>query len=384
MIYLGNISDTQSKAFVDNEFKNFQDKYPHVDFFAVDFISIDQIYNRIENNKVVIYYTDIPPYTGLDAFFKLFNNFTNTKFYILTEPDCWQDLTDWPKNVKWIQYCWAPVSNWADDIFGEYRNFECLTDKNFDSKKIGISLNRLPRSHRLISLSYMLGTGLDEHCVITAPLLKWHLAQNDFNLDIMNVVSWDFSSRHENFKTVMLQGWERAKQSDGLFPVTKDAYPPYDKLEPNQLVFDNPANYVNNLMPFYKNSFVEFASFSIYDWPLPSICEKILNCQLGCNFPIFIAGHTTVDWLRRNGFDVFDDIVNHAYDIESDPILRLESAVTINRKLLSNKNYTKTLWEKNSHRFKNNVDWLIKTGTKTLENGRNTLDNFLCNKLDTR
>ena len=36
----------------------------------------------------------------------------------------------------------------------------------------------------------------------------------------------------------MLQGWERAKQSDGLFPVTKDAYPPYDDLEPNQSVFD--------------------------------------------------------------------------------------------------------------------------------------------------
>jgi len=376
MIYLGNISDGQSKAFVDNEFKNFQDKYPHVDFFAVDFTSVDQIYNRIENNKVVIYYTDIPPYTGLDAFFKLFNNFPNTKFYILTEPDCWQDLTDWPKNVKWIQYCWAPVSNWADDIFGEYRNFECLTDKNFDSKKIGISLNRLPRSHRLISLSYMLGTGLDEHCVITAPLLKWHLAQNDFNLDIMNSVSWDFSI-HENFKTSMLQGWERAKQSDGLFPVTKDAYPPYDDLEPNQSVFDNPANYVNNLMPFYKNSFVEYVMFSVYDYALPWICEKLINNQLGCNFPIIIGGKNSVKWLRDNGFDVFDDIIDHSYDKHTDPVLRLQSAIENNKSLLSNATNTIQLWKNNNYRFKNNVDWYIRTCDNLLLASRKKLHDWL-------
>ena len=376
MIYLGNVSDTQTKTHVYNECKNFQDKYPHVDFFGVDRTSVDQISNRIRSSKVVIYYADIPPYTGLDVFFKLFGNFPDTTFYMLTLPADWTGIAEWPKNTHWLHYYFSPHSHTGNDYIGEYRNFQCFTDKNFSSNKVGISLNRLPRSHRLVSLSYMLGIGLDEHCVITAPLLKWHLSLNNFNFDIMNSVSWDFD-KHENFKTVMSQGWERAKQSDGLFPVTKDAYPPYDDLVPNQSVFDNPANYANNLMPFYKNSFVEYIMFSIYDYAIPWVCEKLLNSQLGGNFPIIIGGKNSVKWLRDNGFDVFDDIIDHSYDSHTDPVLRLQSAIENNKSLLLNATNTIQLWKNNNYRFKNNVDWYIRTCDNLLLASRKKLHDWL-------
>tara|TARA_R110002167_G_scaffold88051_1_gene237691 strand:- start:241 stop:1131 length:891 start_codon:yes stop_codon:yes gene_type:complete len=295
---------------------------------------------------------------------------------MLTLPADWTSIAEWPKNTHWLHYYFSPHSHTGNDYIGEYRNFQCLTDKNFSSDKVGISLNRLPRSHRLVSLSYMLGIGLDEHCVITAPLLKWHLSLNNFNFDIMNSVSWDFD-KHENFKTVMSQGWERAKQSDGLFPVTKDAYPPYDDLVPNQSVFDNPANYVNNLMPFYKNSFVEYIMFSIYDYAIPWICEKLLNSQLGGNFPIIIGGKNSVKWLRDNGFDVFDDIIDHSYDSHTDPVLRLQSAIENNKSLLSNATNTIQLWKNNNYRFKNNVDWYIRTCDNLLLASRKKLHDWL-------
>ena len=193
MIYLGNVSDTQTKTHVHNECKNFQDKYPHVDFFGVDHTSVDQISNRIRSSKVVIYYADIPPYTGLDVFFKLFDNFPDTTFYMLTLPADWTSIAEWPKNTQWLHYYFSPHSHTGNDYIGEYRDFQCLTDKNFSSDKVGISLNRLPRSHRLVSLSYMLGIGLDEHCVITAPLLKWHLAQT---------VRWTFSCYKRCISTI--------------------------------------------------------------------------------------------------------------------------------------------------------------------------------------
>tara|TARA_R110002060_G_scaffold75244_1_gene84849 strand:- start:37 stop:618 length:582 start_codon:yes stop_codon:yes gene_type:complete len=192
----------------------------------------------------------------------------------------------------------------------------------------------------------------------------------------MNSVSWDFD-KHENFKTVMSQGWERAKQSDGLFPVTKDAYPPYDDLVPNQSVFDNPANYANNLMPFYKNSFVEYIMFSIYDYAIPWVCEKLLNSQLGGNFPIIIGGKNSVKWLRDNGFDVFDDIIDHSYDSHTDPVLRLQSAIENNKSLLTNATNTIQLWKNNNYRFKNNVDWYIRTCDNLLLASRKKLHDWL-------
>ena len=376
MIYFGKLSDTQMHTFTEEEFKNFAKSYPNVDLFVVGLTEIEKVKDRIESNQVVIYYADIPPYSGLDVFFKLFNSHPEKTFLVLTNCPGWKDVAQWPLNVQWIWYNFSVHTHDPNDHIGEYRNLDCLINKNFDSTKIGISLNRLPRSHRLCLLSYMLGIGLDEHCVITAPLLKWHLSLNDFNFDIMNSVSWDFD-KHENFKTVMSQGWERAKQSDGLFPVTKDAYPPYDDLEPNQSVFDNPANYVNNLMPFYKNSFVEYIMFSIYDYAIPWICEKILHSQLACNFPIFVAGKGTVEWLRTHEFDVFDDIINHAYDLEDDPVLRMQKLVDDNRDLLQHQKHTKDLLIKHHHRFRYNVDWHITNSDNTFKLGKNLLNEWI-------
>ena len=123
MIYLGNVSDTQTKTHVYNECKNFQDKYPHVDFFGVDRTSVDQISNRIRSSKVVIYYADIPPYTGLDVFFKLFDNFPDTTFYMLTLPADWTGIAEWPKNTHWLHYYFHHIVIQAMTILGSIETF---------------------------------------------------------------------------------------------------------------------------------------------------------------------------------------------------------------------------------------------------------------------
>ena len=381
MIYFGKLSNTQTKTFVDAELKDFATTYPNIDLFTVDHNEINSVADQIENDRVIIYYADCPPYDGLNVFFNLFNRYPNKKFCILTDQPGWKYIAQWPVNVQWIWYNFNVIGHDPNDIVGDYRNINCFTNKNFDSKKIGISLNRLPRSHRLCLLSYMLGVGLDQDCVITAPLLTWHLQTNN-TLDIMDVVPWDFSS-HNNFKNDMLTGWKRAKLTDGIAPTGNldpdkrhpSIFEPYHGSEPG-----NFNNYQNNLLPlFYKNSFVEFINFSVYDYSLPWICEKILHSQLACNFPIFVAGKGTVEWLRTHEFDVFDDIINHAYDLEVDPVLRMQKLINDNRDLLQHQKHTKDLWVKHQLRFRDNVEWFIKNSDKSVATGKKLLTHWLTN-----
>ena len=383
MIYFGKLSNTQTKTFVDAELKDFATTYPNIDLFTVDHNEINSVADQIENDRVIIYYADCPPYDGLNVFFNLFNRYPNKKFCILTDQPGWKDIAQWPVNVQWIWYNFNVIGHDPNDIVGDYRNIDCFTNKNFDSKKIGISLNRLPRSHRLCLLSYMLGVGLDQDCVITAPLLTWHLQTNN-TLDIMDVVPWDFSS-HNNFKNDMLTGWKRAKLTDGIAPTGNldpdkrhpSIFEPYHGSEPG-----NFNNYQNNLLPlFYKNSFVEFINFSVYDYSLPWICEKILHSQLSCNFPIFVAGKGTVEWLRTYEFDVFDDIINHAYDLEVDPVLRMQKLINDNRDLLQHQKHTKDLWIKHQPRFRDNVEWFIKNSDKSVATGKKLLNQWLTNSV---
>lgn len=373
MLYLGKIGNGQTKIFVDEEFKNFN--HTDIDLFSIDHTEIHTIAEQITNNKVIIYYADEPPLSGLDVLIDIFNAHSKKQFCILTDIPGWTGLADWPSNVQFIYYSFSLYSYDARDSMGAYRNIACCKLKEFDSEKIGISLNRLPRMHRLGALSYMLGIGLDSVCEITAPLLKWFLDTRRIT-NIMDVVPWNFEL-HEGFKNCMLNGWERAKTGDGIAVTGSDAYPPYNDFRPGGKVFTNAINYTQNLLPWYRKSFVEFITVTVFDYNLPWICEKMLNSQLASNFPIWIAGKGTVAWLRNNKFDVFDDVVNHSYDLESDPVLRIQKAIQDNKLLLQNPDYTKELWLKHHKRFDDNVRWHMNKSDSTVINGRKLLAQWI-------
>ena len=97
------------------------------------------------------------------------------------------------------------------------------------------------------------------------------------------------------------------------------------------------------------------------------------------NFPIWIAGKGTVAWLSNNNFDVFDDIVNHSYDLESNPVLRIQKAIHDNKLLLQNPDYTKELWLKHHKRFDGNVRWHLEKSRNIVANGRKLLRDWIEN-----
>ena len=40
--------------------------------------------------------------------------------------------------------------------------------------------------------------------------------------------------------------------------------------------------------------------------------------------PVWLAPYLSVDCYRELGFDVFDDLVDHSYDLEPDPVQRIK------------------------------------------------------------
>jgi hypothetical protein len=95
-----------------------------------------------------------------------------------------------------------------------------------------------------------------------------------------------------------------------------------------------------------------------------SITEKYVMSLYGCCFPIFCGGYRLAEQLTRIGFDVFDDIIDHSYQYELHPGLRVLNALELNRKLLESQNIRK-------------LDYMDRH-LKNLSLVRENLDSFTC------
>jgi len=55
----------------------------------------------------------------------------------------------------------------------------------------------------------------------------------------------------------------------------------------------------------------------------PGMTEKSYKCFALLQIPIWVAPYRAVECYRRLEFDVFDDIIDHSYDLEPDPVKRI-------------------------------------------------------------
>jgi hypothetical protein len=242
-------------------------------------------------------------------------------------------------------YSNVTVIPWGGDITNQslsYKSIEPVIDKNFESKYTFLSLNRHKRNHRLHLLSFLaekqyLDRGLVS-CIFKNKLIEINDSEWFFNQDQINI--------RENFK----KGLSILAHHD--FPIN-DNYDIYKSI-PN----DNVRNFQRTLKKYYKETFVEFVAETSYTESCFLVTEKTANSILGCCFPIWIGSKGTVEFFRNIGLDVFDDIVDHSYDLIENPIERLISAIELNHKLLTDDKQTKNLWIENKDRFLRNVDFL--------------------------
>jgi hypothetical protein len=117
------------------------------------------------------------------------------------------------------------------------------------------------------------------------------------------------------------------------------------------------SNFKNSLSSYYDKTFVELIGETSYTEPAFNLTEKTLNSIYASNFPIWISSKGTVKFLRDMELDVFDDIIDHSYDLVENPIDRMYKALTDNERLLKDLENTKKLWSDNKHRFLNNINF---------------------------
>jgi hypothetical protein len=239
------------------------------------------------------------------------------------------------------------VIPWGGDITNQanlYPQVPPIYNKNFDSAKTFISLNRNPRAHRLVLLSYLFGNKYNQQGHIT------FLGQRQTVLPscILDRISWQFDDCHSKARESIISGYKKIYNNPDLAVIDSDAV--YSSTN------DNVDNFVKRLSLDYQNSFVEIVNESSFTDPAYLITEKFLNSVYACNFPIIMSGVGAVDHLRQIGFDLFDHVVDHSYDLIANPIDRIISAIESNKQILLDPDWAKQAWSANVDRFRYNVD----------------------------
>lgn len=278
------------------------------------------------------------PSAGVALIDDMASRFPNTNFILFTSLEN-IDL----ESIKSTNIQFVP---WGGDIVNQadtYQSIEPVLDKNFNSKKTFISLNRNRRQHRVATLSYLFGKGYDKFGEIT------YLGQYlDVGIDnLLDYLPWRFNEHQTDIRAAMIDGYPKFYNNKSL---ATDNYEIYDEVN------DNVKNFNQSLSLKYENSFVEIVSESSFSAPSFMITEKWMNSVYGCNFPILVSGCGTIAHLREVGFDVFEDIVDHSYDTIANPFDRIATAIDNNHRLLTDTDYAKELWKSNQHRFEKNID----------------------------
>jgi hypothetical protein len=170
-------------------------------------------------------------------------------------------------------------------------------------------------------------------------------------IDVQDRFQWQFTEQQQYIKNLIKQGNKKFVLYD--FPIG-DQYNIYGTTDN-----DNVGNFEKKLVDYYKNTFIEIICETTYTEKSFLITEKTQHSVFGCSFPIWISSPGTVKFMREIGLDVFDDIIDHSYDIVENPIDRLYLAISKNKELLTNPNI-KDIWKENTTRFIKNVEFVKK------------------------
>lgn len=86
---------------------------------------------------------------------------------------------------------------------------------------------------------------------------------------------------------------------------------------------------------------------------LPVMSEKSYKCFAMHQIPIWLAPYRSVDCYRNLGFDVFDDYVDHSYDLEPDPVRRVKLVADQIKNFCARSNLNKVRQQLHSRFLKN-------------------------------
>ena len=277
-----------------------------------------------------------------------------------------KDYPDLPKNYSYIHIG-------GDMLFqrGDYPLIAPQKEKNPDMGRFWISLSQTPKSGRILTACCLLGhdLGFDHGHRPESGVLR---ISPDFFLEVPNAQAQlvnlkNFSSWSQCYvgthslntrqQAIMQKGFELLCQGkNGGTPSGAE----YSQVNGSAGVVsgpDNATNFQKFLRPLYANSLVELINETTFFNQAIFVTEKFLNSVYGYNLPIVFSNAGTVEYLRQNGFDMCDDVVDHSYDLIQDPLQRIFCAVESNKRLLTDKAHAWQAWKKAVPRLDANYEF---------------------------
>jgi hypothetical protein len=172
---------------------------------------------------------------------------------------------------------------------------------NLNPEKHFISLSRIARQHRILSTIEIFDRNLQDKGIISLG--------SGYNVDI-----------HDN-DLLLTMVPERYKEKFPMYidaPIINETY--HLLWRPDDIIFTNAfVNLVQETSYEYE--------ISPTSWHLPVISEKSMKPFMWWQVPIFLMPHDSLKYIRQFGFDLFDDIVDHSYDFEINPLKRIQLVI---------------------------------------------------------
>jgi hypothetical protein len=329
--YLKNTEDTSICNQHELLTKTFSKKYRKIIVFTKD---------NLGTNSEFLPHAERPP-TILDQIISVI--FLYPEFEFTVVHNC-LNIPDKIANISFI--CCAP--EWITNSMNNYIRVAPQSEKLFAEPYFWLSLNNNSKVHRYLTTMFLLGNSVENH-----GLLRFDPTEVLRHESWQTYLSWwAHNERSEildikQFYPVLEKGFDKIKNSQGFESreYTKTSTPP-----------KNGKNFDQHLRKLCMHTAVEIVNETIW-FPDPGgiVSEKYLNSVYGFNFPVIISVSHTVTYLRKLGFDMFDDIIDHSYDTITSPTIRLVSALNSNLHLLKDRDKTISAWQQCQARMHKNV-----------------------------
>jgi hypothetical protein len=202
--------------------------------------------------------------------------------------------------LDYFEFCTHAISaNWIDSYnLSDLRETNMLSNRN----KLFLILARLPKYQRLKFVVNMLENQIDNISVITCG-----------SGDEVSSETWD--------KTQLIPHYLKSR-----FPLKLDS-DAVSRHDGSTNIDERFKKCLINVVleSCYENDKIIKLNPQSHCWDRLFYTEKTDKCFYMEQVPLFLAKTGYVGFLRKLGFDLFDDIVDHSYDDVKDPYMRIEA-----------------------------------------------------------
>lgn len=133
-------------------------------------------------------------------------------------------------------------------------------------------------------------------------------------------------------------------------------YSKYEEHKHEWLETDSSQHIRNRTEICYSNCYINIITETLFDSPEIHISEKSFRPFYFMQLPIYVATYEHVKYLKKRfGFDMFDDLIDHSYDLEKDNQKRMKMVFEEIKRLNDNKELVIDFYKKNKNRFEKNL-----------------------------